>query len=221
MDGQMKIKPILFNTDMVCAILEGRKTVTRRVVKPQPNMFSLRDGIRAPYRPGDILYVQERWKCSPDSQLWREDEYRVVFMDGEVVRFYFECQERREKWRKYIDKPLNNWQSPYFMPREAARIFLRAKDVRVEKLQDMPHDGPLKEGIRWRDCPDGFTWKDDSEIYRCYTTPMGAMRALWDSTIKPADRALYGWDASPWVWVIEFERISKKEALKIAQAETV
>lgn len=139
----------------------------------------------APYQPGDILYVRETW-CQPAANTY---------------------------WYK-ADSAVQNilWRPSIHMPKEAARIFLRVTDVRVERLQDMPHDGPLKEGIRWRECPDGFTWKDDSEISCCYTTPMGAMRALWDSTIKPADRALYGWEANPWVWVIGFERISKEEA---------
>lgn len=77
------------------------------------------------------------------------------------------------------------------MPREAARIFLRVTDVRVERLQDMPPYDIAFEGFR----------KQKDFI------------ALWDSTIKPADRVLYGWAANPWVWVIEFEKISREEAL--------
>lgn len=202
--------------DMVRAILEGRKTVTRQVVRGYAldhleldtdgsiiGVYNQDEGHVVPimdyasYRPGDILYVSETWKCSPDSQLWADNEYRVIFKDLEMVRFYFKDQERLEKWQKYIYKPHDNWQSPYFMPREAARIFLRVTDVRVERLQEISDDDVLAEG----------------------TPNSGSARAnrgyfsdnLWDSTIKPADRALYGWAANPWVWVIEFERCEKSE----------
>ncbi len=83
------------------------------------------------------------------------------------------------------------WHPSIHMPREAARIFLRVTDVRVERLQDMPPYDIAFEGFR----------KQKDFI------------ALWDSTIKPADRVLYGWAANPWVWVIEFEKISREEAL--------
>lgn len=146
-----EMKPILFNTEMAKAVLDFKKTETRRLIKPQPQNIvpdtknrkplafwvDNTKWVKPPYQPGDILYVPGPWKCSPDSQLWAENEYRVIFKDGEMVQFYFENQERLEKWRKYINKPLENWQSPYFMPREAARIFLRVMDVRVERLQEV------------------------------------------------------------------------------------
>ena len=122
-----------------------------------PGLYLLFEGphgeyetFKSPYRPGDILYVPETWKCSPDSQLWADNEYRVIFKDGKMVRFFFGNQERLKKWRKYIYKPLGNWQSPYFMPREAARIFLRATDVRVERLQNIDDEGAKAEGANWR-----------------------------------------------------------------------
>ena len=83
------------------------------------------------------------------------------------------------------------WHPSIHMPREAARIFLRVTDVRVERVQDIDDDGVVAEGLNIGDPFD----------------------ELWDSTIKPADRALYGWDANPWVWVIEFERITREEAI--------
>lgn len=185
----MKVKPILFNTEMVQALLDDRKTVTRRVVKPQPKEgqrieyhearkewiymrgWALVDGVcRMPYRPGDILYVRETWAAwSPTYGTAPEIIYKA---DGY-------SQSHKMKWRPSIH-----------MPREAARIFLRVTDVRVERLQDIDDDGVVAEGME-----------------------IGApFDELWDTTIKPKDRALYGWDANPWVWVIEFERISKEEA---------
>ncbi len=83
------------------------------------------------------------------------------------------------------------WRPNENMPHEAARIFLRVTDVRVERVQDIDDDGVVAEGLNIGDPFD----------------------ELWNSTIKPADRDLYGWDANPWVWVIEFERISREEAI--------
>lgn len=75
------------------------------------------------------------------------------------------------------------------MPKEAARLFLRVTGVRVERLQDIDDDGVVAEGLKIG---------DDFDV-------------LWDSTIKKDDLPLYGWDANPWVWVIEFERREKPE----------
>ena len=178
------MKPILFNTDMVRAILEGRKTVTRRVVKPQPagdgskpEPLAKRPGYwnawgddyvyRQPHHPGDILYVRETWNKAP----FRYDEF-IYKADG--------CYGPDMPWHPSIH-----------MPREAARIFLRVTDVRVERLQEINDDGVVSEGMEI-----GAPFDD-----------------LWDSTIKKADRTLYGWEANPWVWVIEFERISKEDGL--------
>ena len=185
------MKPILFNTDMVRAILEGRKTVTRRVVKPQPqesetNPHRLTSGCYyfdvpskrfpgdldrivgpywPPYQPGDILWVRETWNCLPIPEPLRGTNKTYWYKaDGE---------EPGDKWRPSIH-----------MPREAARIFLRVNGVGVERLQDIDDAGVTAEGL---------------EI-GCY------FDELWDSTIKPKDRAAYGWGANPWVWVIQFER---------------
>ena len=191
------MKPILFNTDMVRAILEGRKTVTRRAVKPQP--FAVKQDENAPcwcghfvsengkvqvdkppYRPGDILYVRE------------------VFFEHKD-HFYYKADGKHEALAKL--GITFKWHPSIHMPREAARIFLRVTDVRVERLQDMTIKDSLREGVKLnlKECVAG-------EI------PLAPFARVWDSTIKETDRALYGWEANPWVWVIEFERISKEEA---------
>ena len=184
----VKMKPILFNTEMVRAILDGWKTVTRRVVKDAPNEEGLKPcktmgfgyGLIAPnsrvypikplYRPGDILYVRETW-CDPSGTGWP-----ILYK---------------------ADMPLKaadyKWYPSIHMPREAARIFLRVTDVRVERLRPISDTACMAEGITcaWNvDLPDAFA-------------------EVWNSTIKPADRGLYGWEANPWVWVIEFERCEK------------
>lgn len=176
------MKPILFNTEMVRAILDGRKTVTRRVVKPQPESrptpmkkdscwpgcFAIQGTakvIRPPYQPGDTLWVRETWAKSMAGTFMYQADDKAIMVD---------------RWRPSIH-----------MPREAARLFLRVKEVSVEKLREISALSAMDEGVT--------DWND--------------FVRLWNTTIKSADLPLYGWEANPWVFVIEFERISKDEAL--------
>lgn len=212
-----RVLPILFNTNMVCAILDGRKTVTRRVIKSQPtgevihatgykidDWWEIKETgggekyfsrLIPAYQPGDILYARETYHKGKNCILYKADNPNLVGyrnMDGEDVEI---------KWTPSIH-----------MPKEAARIWLKVTDVRVERLQDMPPSATMKEGIHFCECPDGYTWKSNTDMNNCYTTPMGAMKALWDSTIRKKDFDRCGWDTNPWVWVIEFERCEKPES---------
>lgn len=204
------MKPILFNTQMVKAILEGWKTVTRRVIKPQPysQVFTKAVGLSGffvtqggslyipQYQPGDILYVRETWQFFPCIDCVKSmcDTTPQTYEDSDSVTEgcwiyradYTESDQKRVCWHPSIH-----------MPKEAARIFLRVKDVRAEPLKNIKYFDCLAEGIPYRQMED--------DIIRDFAE-------LWDSTIKPADRASYGWEANPWVWVIEFEQISRKEA---------
>lgn len=198
------MKPILFNTDMVRAILEGRKTVTRRVIKPQPEYctmsmaglvvsekpIEISDGIikasnaevrKPPFETRDILYVRETWAKS---------------MAGTYMY-------------KATDTPLilDRWKPSIHMPKEAARLFLRVTDVRAERLQDMCLIDCLKEGVQ-------LTIAEQGDLVIQGLRARDRFSGVWDSTIKTAELPLYGWEANPWVWVISFERISKEEALK-------
>ena len=191
------MKPILSNTEMVRSILEGRKTVTRRAVKPQPESrptpmkkdscwpgcFAIQGTakvIRPPYQPGDTLWVRETWaKSMAGTFMYQADDKAIMV----------------ERWRPSIH-----------MPREAARLFLRVTGVRVERLKDIDGHGILKEGIdNGKSNPAMGTRGENMQSM--------AFAELWNSTLKSADLPLYGWAANPWVWVIEFERISKDEAL--------
>ena len=229
------MKPMFFNAEMVQAVKEGRKTVTRRAVKGYAfehlqvdvdgsviGVYQQDEGAVlpavsfAPYRPGEIVYVPEAWRAVGSWQ-WVRDfaekdyGYSVEFRDGGQVEFYFDNAERAEKWEKYLDKPRENWQSPYFMPKEAARLFLRVTDIHVERLQDITEEQATSEGASAGSLQvTGGPWgvEDDPDVW----SAVDAFSAIWDSTVKPKDRDLYGWVVNPWVWVIEFERISKEEA---------
>jgi hypothetical protein len=212
----MAIKPILFNTEMVRAILAGRKSCTRRICKDAneytvPDMefynadkrtyavhnFADKEQMEqlstaertCPICTGDILYVRETWKEAPKGYYYYED------------------------WQKDDIADVTKWKPSIHMPKEAARIWLKVTDVRVERLQEITDEQAKREGIQYDECPTGFTWKQETDMHNCYTTPIGAMQALWNSTIKKSDLDRYGWDASPWVWVIEFERCEKPEGV--------
>lgn len=204
------IKPMLFNTEMVQALLKGRKTVTRRAVKfprgwnpkftgyiPDGSVLYGSNNIpaaKSPVQVGDVLWVRETWSpvnVRPRRYIYKADVDRRI---GEGVGL-----------------PLC-WHPSIHMPREAARIFLRLTDVRVERLQDITAEGALDEGTNVE-----FPEPKPSYISLAYTemrlkpAARQSFASLWDSTIKPADRPTYGWEANPWVWVIEFERCEKLE----------
>lgn len=204
----MAIKPILFNTEMVRAILDGRKTCTRRVIKLPENMngipvgksgdsnnplgFMYPGGIKRPlYQPGDILYVRETWKKAPNGYYYYED------------------------WQRNDIADITKWKPSIHMPKEAARIWLKVTDVRVERLQDITPKGAESEGV-------GNLFYDDigygeknygTEVDTEYGIAKEQFAWLWESTIKKSDLDRYGWDANPWVWVIEFERCEKPEGV--------
>lgn len=196
------MKPILFNTEMVRALLEGRKTVTRRVVKFKKGQNPAWSGYipdgavlygsnnipaaKAPYQPGDILWVRETWSpvnVRPRRYIYKADVDRSI---GEGVGL-----------------PLC-WHPSIHMPKEAARIFLRVTGVRVERLREITPQQIDAEGC----CEYAY----DAKTGKPAPSGPSWFKIQWGKTIKPAEQGTYGWDANPWVWVIEFERITKEEA---------
>lgn len=205
----MEIKPILFSTPMVHAILNGRKTMTRRVIKPQPcrsvslrpeidgDMLYWADGKRrfAKYEPGDLLWVRETWfreDCTPDCA-GQEDENECPFNRVGNACYGYKAQ--------YLTGGGDDikWRPSIHMPKEAARIFLRVTDVRVEKLQSITDEDGKREGV----CGLCYDVKTGEEKY-----DMTFFKVLWDGL--SAKRG-YGWDKNPWVWVYSFERVDKPE----------
>ena len=243
-------KPILFNTEMVTAILEGRKTVTRRVLKlpsyieqnenglytlfaegtcyENQSMEQIKEYIKPPYAAGDILYVRETW------QKVFETEYNIDGYGGcknirELISNFDEVPkvcvglstedscpltEPRNKYYvykasniKFSDKGLW-WKPSIHMPKEAARIFLKVTDVRVERLQDITPKEIEREGLK-NPCEECYVKRETCEDCICRDKYVDKLiwSELWNSTIKKADLDEYGWEANPWVWVIEFERV--------------
>lgn len=220
------MKPILFSTEMVRAILSDRKTMTRRVIKDKDitNNFDIDiDGsvyayidretgdsytptAIAKYQIGDILWVQETWKVIRLLEnMQMQFEYRA---DGVISKTIDFLLDRFTKFKKFADK--NGWQSPYFMPCEAARIFLRVTDVRAERLQDITPFDAWNEGCR---IGNSFPWEEHIPELQQQCRDI-VFKALWDSTVKKSDLDAYGWNANPWVWVYEFERVSEDGSSK-------
>lgn len=230
------MKPIIFNTEMVRALLDGRKTVTRRVIKPQPEgkpvpmtksgcwpgYFAIQGTdkvVRPPFLPGDVLWVRETWAHPSEKE---------ILAGAEQNKYLYRADTPAQPcaW--------DRWRPSIHMPREATRIFLRVTDVRVERLQDITEDDVCAEGAEpLIQCPDehptygpdgvlgDMCWNTDccggcKYIGKTYGELFGEL--VWDRTIQKHPnkfkRYPFYWSDNPWVWVIEFEKISKEEARK-------
>lgn len=220
----MRILPVLFNTEMVRAILDDRKTATRRVVKKSQCMLADRkephgldrkyapyDGMteaeliactyRPPYEAGDIMYVRETWSfmpcigCNGDYARGIQPCYdfqAIEYDDGDSISDGCFLYKEDCKTPERI-----TWRPSIHMPKQAARIWLKVTDVRVERLHDMTLDDFLAEGVVIR--PEAF---NDPE--NAYQQARSEFMRIWDSTIKKSQTNM-----NPWVWVTEFERCAK------------
>ena len=192
----MRHYPILFSTPMVQAILERRKIQTRRVVKQSSGWdnvwkvshegngsYCMRTGtqysipfFKCPYgQPGDVLWVRETWCYIGDT----------ASADNDKNRFHYLASKGKNNF---------TWKPSIHMPKEACRLFLRVKSVRVERLQEITRGDAMDEGCPFANMADGPNPKD-------------WFNNLWQSINGPES-----WDANPWVWVVEFKRITKEEA---------
>jgi len=198
------MKPIIFSTPMVQAILDGRKTQTRRVIKDKDitNNFDIDvDGsvygyinpetgdsypptAIAKYQVGDILWVRETWGKDENGEYVYRTNYGTTEDDSFPPSVF--------KWKPSIH-----------MSREAARIFLKVTNIRVERLQDISEDEAIKEGAK------AYGPNNCSG-----TSARIAFAEIWDKTTTEHE-----WRTNPWVWVIEFEKISKEEAERLEGSE--
>ncbi|WP_226869121.1 ASCH domain-containing protein [Enterobacter hormaechei] len=184
----MKERGMIFNGEMVRAILDGRKTQTRRIIKPQPVMYEpgqsihvsdmINDALRCPFgQVGNRIWVRETWAeagaGAPDLKLYRADY-------PEHVPTHYENVPPADEIR---------WTPSIHMPRWASRLTLEITGVRVERLRDLSEVDAKSEGI---------------------TPPSGGVIPGWEYRINFRDlwMSIYGadnWETNPWVWVIEFK----------------
>ena len=241
------LKPILFNTEMVRAIQEGRKTVTRRTAKPLCGHKERCDGapwdkmrffvspltgavyyedcqrqvtvdgrvIVAPYKYRDILWVRETWgdysECDPSGQGANYYLYRADFPDEAETGIFPDGT--------IYDLP--RWKPSIHMPKQAARIFLRVTEVVPKRLQESFDEASLPmrelaaEGIPIYEACNRCLQRDrrDGVCLICgkYGQPRWEFSRLWDSTVRKDRRAVEGWAADPWVWVVRFERCERPD----------
>ena len=219
----MAIKPILFNTEMVRAILDGKKTCTRRIVKgaiPDDamwgyTMFTPKGYIscrgtfpvgygekffKLPYQKGDILYVRETWQFLYEldgNEQPVEETGKYYYAATDITLFNTYVDENGAK-HDYVP-----WRPSIHMPKEAARIWLKVTDVRAERLKELTEDGAKAEGANQKNGKN-VGWEE-----KMRRTAIERFAEIWNSTIKKSDLDRYGWDANPWVWVIEFGRCEK------------
>lgn len=208
----MKTRPILFSTPMVQALLEGRKTQTRRICKDEiiedatwaggAKILHKNGGITGvdalgaipgPYRVGDILWVRETF-CD------------ITDMDGGDLGFIYKADlslaELHDECYRFI------WKPSIFMPKAACRLFLKVSDVRLEQLQDISEADALDEGLvmftkdgdlfKYGLEGDSIPWMDKAR------SPQDAYKSLWQSI-----NGVNSWAANPWVWVVTFEVVEK------------
>lgn len=213
------MKPILFSTPMVQAILQGRKTQTRRTVKPQP---SLKMGVgkwlknkilqmvgdqsvvidymekHNPFgQPGEILWVRESG--------WVDNNYLPGL--NEPHCYWKADYENYEDWEKKLITDHYCRFNSIHMTKECCRIFLKIKSIRVERLQSISESDAVNEGIKFLE-DTGMThpgWEDYSGKATFCTTASGSFRSLWDLI----NGKKHPWESNPWVWVVEFQHIEK------------
>lgn len=245
---QVKERGILFNSDMVQAVLEGRKMQTRRVLRVDPNVdywklydkkrgywgpcfdkphrrkpdsilpggFMAVEKKKCPYgRSGDQLWVRETWQASPYDKLgfgkWYQDvphsmrkpeAFEHLLYAADRSEYYLEDDLSKTRLNDYDYSKMApfSYKPSIHMPRWASRIQLEVTDVRVERVQHISKEDAIAEGIA---SEHGMYWNHSTESYSC-VEPITPFMALWDSI--NFDRG-FGWDANPWVWVVEFRRI--------------
>ena len=219
----IKQRPIIFNTEMVRAILDGRKTQTRRQMNPQPkpdtetsqggywfpcaalqSMVHVEDFQHPFYRgmASDACPI-----CSVGDQLYVRETFQVGLCTKSTIAYKatHKPSDLEEGWNEVI-----KWKPSIHMPRWAARILLEVTAVRVERLDDISEQDAKAEGLQyssvyqqWGGVEKHSSHKPHSPHWRWYKNPRHAFKSLWNSIYK-------NWDANPWVWVIEFKVISVK-----------
>lgn len=223
----MAIKPILFNTEMVRAILDGRKTCTRRVIKPQPQSrlcYTYAGSHKGcigkwtyPNRGAHEFWGEEyklpenikdeelskRWNppYHTDDILYVRETYGEGYEDGTYI---YRADDKLADLHTFNESSKLIYHPSIRMPKGAARIWLKVTDVRVERLREISAESALAEGA------DKYIHKNGGLDENMTIT---SFIGIWNSTIKKSGLDRYGWDANPCVWVIEFERCEKPEGV--------
>lgn len=229
----MKQRPIIFNTEMVQAILDGRKTQTRRPMNPQPepDNETSKGGYWFPCHAfQSMVHVEDLqdplWRgmasdacqiCSVGDQLWVRETWRKFNSSDECGCSESPCScpsNGTVLFKASHDDGESKWKPSIHMPRSAARIILEVTDIRVERVKDIKEQDAITEGMKFTNYGlnkfgnqlPGWLWRNSKKHEECLSSAKWAFLNLWES--------IYGEQSieqsNPWVWVIEFKVISTK-----------
>lgn len=223
----MKETPILFSTPMVQALLAGKKTITRRIVNPQPitdeDSGSVFDGkYRKQYSIHDWRdrFIDDWSRWMPEDILWVRESFWEWDNSSQGGGYAFKADfiERYGAWEK--DTPhkfhdverVEKWKPSIHMPKEASRIWLQVADIKIERLHDISEEDAKKEGVELHKSGKSYLNYQDQEshvtqfIYNCHSAK-DSFKTLWTIIHGFRDEP-YAWFQDPWVWVIEFKILS-------------
>jgi len=217
-----KERPILFKTEMVRAILSGQKTMTRRVMKPQPelnqfNHWEYKGIVKSvspelwgnigplgnpdcPYgKVGDLLYVKETYVNHNRSKFLYNS---LTYQSGTIFKKY-----KADGKLNYENDELIKWKPSLFMKKEYARIWLEITDIRIEKLNDISESDAVSEGVQPNHGGFELYGQKIVDMKNYCDNAKDSFKSLWTSIYdKDEDKS---WEANPYVWVIEFKKIER------------
>lgn len=214
----MKESPIIFNTEMVQAILEGRKTQTRRIFKDHPRLasdvskvdlamwFNDYDEYILSFsqygKTGDLLWVKETFQRNFSSHVSHQGYLYKTDIGFKDVNYRIWCYEKKGEYFDHYDRQFS-WKPSIHMPKAAARIWLKITDIRIERLMDISNEDAIAEGIK---IVGKYRYKNYLKDLNkdFFLSPLPSFRSLFESI-----NGEQIWKANPWVWVITFEKIEK------------
>ena len=207
--GSVASRPIIFSSEMVREILAGRKTQTRRIIKPQPTTV-VQDIVgnfyEVSHRESGIGEYEDIIKCpygmAADMDfLWVREAYSKNYFNTGIHAYKADFKEVAAE---YV--PVPKWKPSIHMPKSAARIFLKINDVKVERLQSISEEDAQREGVKY-DLSLEFNQYLNYEkgIYQCQTA-VESFKSLWSEI-----NGEKSWSENPFVWVIQFERVELSE----------
>ncbi|CAM3640233.1 hypothetical protein G4177_06025 [Corallococcus sp. ZKHCc1 1396] len=219
-------RPILFSAAMILALLAGRKTVTRRLLKPQPAPNAPHDGgtvwefrpdkgLHVPCGTVGHLSVAEKMglRCpygQPGDRLWVRETFHITSANEVVYRADYPYNATERGMENIPAEQAVRWCPSIHMPRWASRLTLKVLSVRAERLHDITEEDAKHEGVE--EAPDPFD--EDTEYWRCFLPECAddcagvlsareSFETLWKSINGPES-----WDANPWVWRVEIARVT-------------
>ncbi|ENQ2676698.1 TPA: hypothetical protein MAF88_001647 [Klebsiella pneumoniae] len=228
----MKERGMIFNGEMVRAILDGRKTQTRRPIKWKQTRFTeigeREDGSKWPWSE-DAEHACDFWHPCPfgavGDRIWVREAFRVHSRATDVATLVYKASERNS-WTEQThrvpvavcNKPATpeKWTPSLHMPRWASRILLEITDVRVERLNATSEEDAQREGVHtevWDQTVVARNYAARDEFFQFWSEDMPhyvEMNQLYRSSFRSLWESIYGaenWLANPWVWVIEFKRV--------------